>query len=52
MHGAGCCGSGFREVAARVRAEGWDCHELATEHIAMLTAPDQLAELLAGLARR
>jgi pimeloyl-ACP methyl ester carboxylesterase len=45
-----CGGSGFRETAARVRAEGWDYHELPTQHMAMLTMPVQLAELLAGIA--
>ncbi len=42
--------SGFGQTAARVRAEGWDYHELPTKHMVMLTMPAQLAELLAGIA--
>jgi hypothetical protein len=46
-----CAGSGYGETAARVRAEGWDHHELETKHMAMLTAPEELAELLDRIAR-
>ena len=35
---------------ARARAEGWDYHELATGHDAMVTAPAALADLLLARA--
>jgi pimeloyl-ACP methyl ester carboxylesterase len=46
-----CTKSGFHPVAERVRNEpGWDCRELDTQHMAMLTAPQELAALLLELA--
>lgn len=40
----------FAPFAARLRAApGWRYHELATGHDAMLTAPDEVAEVLLGL---
>ena len=45
-----CTRSGFAEIAARVRAAGWDYDELPAKHMVMLTMPAQLAELLAGIA--
>ena len=45
-----CTRSGFGETAERVRADGWDYHELDTEHMAMLTAPAATADLLARIA--
>jgi hypothetical protein len=42
-----CTKSGFGPVAERVRCEpGWDNRELETQHMAMLTAPLELAALL------
>jgi pimeloyl-ACP methyl ester carboxylesterase len=46
-----CKRSGFGEIAGRLRAEpAWNVRELDTKHMAMYTAPRQLAELLLGLA--
>ncbi|MGW4488316.1 alpha/beta fold hydrolase [Amycolatopsis sp. NPDC004368] len=41
----------FRPHAERASALGWPVHELATGHEAMVTAPDELAELLMGIAK-
>jgi len=40
----------FAPFAAKARAAGWEVHELATGHMAMLTAPREVAELLVDLA--
>jgi pimeloyl-ACP methyl ester carboxylesterase len=46
-----CTESGFKPVAERVRGEtGWDYREIATKHMAMFTAPRQVAALLLDLA--
>lgn len=46
-----CTKSGFHRVAERVRDQpGWDCRELDTQHMAMLTAPEELSALLLELA--
>jgi pimeloyl-ACP methyl ester carboxylesterase len=45
-----CGRSGYRRRAEELRAEGWDYHELDTRHMAMLTAPDDLAALLTRIA--
>lgn len=36
----------FGPSAAKAREKGWDVYEIATGHIAMLTAPQELSELL------
>lgn len=36
----------FAPAAAKARASGWQTHELAAGHLAMLTAPRELASLL------
>ena len=41
---------GLEPAAARARAEGWDYHELANGHNAMVTAPAALADLLLARA--
>ena len=41
---------GPEPAAARARAQGWDYHELATGHDAMVTAPAALADLLLARA--
>jgi pimeloyl-ACP methyl ester carboxylesterase len=41
---------GFGPFAAKARASGWPVYELATGHLAMLTAPREVAELLLRLA--
>ncbi|WP_326837721.1 alpha/beta fold hydrolase [Amycolatopsis rhabdoformis] len=41
----------FRPHAERAAASGWPVHELATGHEAMVTAPDELAELLVAIAK-
>jgi pimeloyl-ACP methyl ester carboxylesterase len=41
----------FAPFAERARSEGWDVHELATGHDAMLTIPYELATILIDLAR-
>lgn len=40
----------FRSQAERARAKGWPVHELATGHEAMVTAPEELADVLLRLA--
>jgi len=46
-----CTRSGFTPVAERVKtAPGWDYREVDTKHMAMLTAPRELAALLIELA--
>lgn len=40
----------FAPFAAKARAGDWDVHELATGHMAMLTAPSEVSELLLNLA--
>jgi len=40
----------FTPHAERAAARGWPVHEIATGHEAMVTAPDQLAELLLQIA--
>jgi pimeloyl-ACP methyl ester carboxylesterase len=46
-----CTQSGFEPVARRVRNEpGWDYRELDTKHMAMYTAPREVAELLLDCA--
>lgn len=46
-----CTRSGFGGIAARARGLGWDYRELDTPHMAQLTAPEELAELLLTVAR-
>lgn len=41
----------FAPFAAKARANGWEVHELAAGHMAMLTAPRDVAELLLQVAR-
>jgi pimeloyl-ACP methyl ester carboxylesterase len=41
----------FGPFAEKARAAGWPVREIATGHNAMLTAPDELAEVLTELAR-
>jgi pimeloyl-ACP methyl ester carboxylesterase len=41
---------GFRPFAVKARAMGWAVRELATGHLAMLTAPRELADLLLEVA--
>lgn len=46
-----CTQSGFKPVAERVRGEpGWDYREIDTKHMAMLTAPREVTEILLELA--
>jgi len=46
-----CTRSGFGKVAARLREDPtWDFHTLDTQHMAMYTAPRELADLLLELA--
>jgi pimeloyl-ACP methyl ester carboxylesterase len=46
-----CTHSGFGKVAARLREDPtWDFHTLDTKHMAMYTAPRELADLLLELA--
>jgi pimeloyl-ACP methyl ester carboxylesterase len=40
----------FQSQAERARAKGWPVHELATGHEAMVTAPQELADVLLSLA--
>lgn len=40
----------FAPFAAKARADGWEVRELATGHLAMLTAPHELARMLLDLA--
>lgn len=40
----------FGPSAAKARTLGWDVHELAAGHLAMLTAPHELAALLVRIA--
>jgi pimeloyl-ACP methyl ester carboxylesterase len=42
----------FASSAAKARAKGWQVHELAAGHLAMLTAPREVAELLLLVAKR
>jgi len=42
----------FGPFAAKARALGWEVHDLAAGHLAMLTAPDALADLLVRIASR
>ena len=51
MGGPSTTTPGFAPFAGKAREAGWEVHELATGHMAMLTAPHDLAELLLGLAR-
>ena len=41
---------GFAPFAAKARADGWQVGELATGHMAMLTAPQELAAMLIEFA--
>ena len=40
----------FGPFAAQARAQGWKVHEIATGHLAMLTAPRELVEVLHDMA--
>jgi pimeloyl-ACP methyl ester carboxylesterase len=40
----------FGPFAGAARAKGWEVHALPAGHVAMLTAPDELAELLLEIA--
>ena len=42
----------FAGQADRARDRGWPVHELETGHEAMVTAPEELAGVLAKLAER
>ena len=42
----------FAGQADRARARGWPVHELETGHEAMVTAPEELADVLIGIAGR
>jgi pimeloyl-ACP methyl ester carboxylesterase len=42
----------FAPFAAKARADGWQVREMATGHVAMLTAPRELAGLLLELSAR
>ncbi len=42
----------FAPFAAKARADGWQVHEMATGHIAMLTAPREFADLLLEFGAR
>lgn len=42
----------FTPFAAKARARGWEVRELAANHIAMLTAPHEVARLLLDVATR
>ncbi len=42
----------FAPFAAKARAAGWEVHELATGHCAMLTVPQEVAEILLRLSAR
>ncbi len=42
----------FGPFAAKARTLGWEVHDLAAGHLAMLTAPDELADLLVHIASR
>jgi pimeloyl-ACP methyl ester carboxylesterase len=47
-----CTRSGFGEVARRLRDDpAWDVRDLETKHMAMYTAPRELADLLLDCAR-
>jgi pimeloyl-ACP methyl ester carboxylesterase len=47
-----CAQSGFKPVAERVRCEtGWDYREIDTKHMAMLTAPRDVTEVLLECAK-
>jgi pimeloyl-ACP methyl ester carboxylesterase len=38
-------------IAARVRAEGWGYYEVEADHMAMLTAPQELTQVLLSIAQ-
>jgi pimeloyl-ACP methyl ester carboxylesterase len=38
-------------IAARVRAEGWGYYEVEADHMAMLTAPKELTDVLLSIAQ-
>ncbi len=40
----------FGPFAVKAREKGWDVHEIATGHVAMLTAPRELSELLLAIS--
>jgi hypothetical protein len=40
----------FAPFAARARASGWDVRQMTTGHMAMLTVPHEVAELLLDVA--
>ena len=42
----------FAPFATKAKADGWQVREMATGHLAMLTAPRELAELLLELGAR
>ena len=37
-------------IAARVRSEGWGYYEVEADHMAMLTAPKAVADILLEIA--
>jgi hypothetical protein len=50
-----CTQSGWSDehiapIAARAKAEGWDYHELAADHMVMVTMPKELTDILFELA--
>jgi len=42
----------FNPFAKKAREQGWDVHEIATGHIAMVTAPLELSKLLLAVCKR
>jgi pimeloyl-ACP methyl ester carboxylesterase len=44
--------SGYSETARRAREDGYDYHELDAPHMAIVTAPDAVAQLLLSLRMR
>jgi len=38
-------------IAARVRSEGWGYYEVEADHMAMLTAPKELTEVLLSIGQ-
>ena len=45
-----CSESGFEPVAERAAASGWGVHHIDTGHDPMITAPEELAEILLRIA--
>ena len=45
-----CSESGFESVAERAAASGWGVHHIDTGHDPMITAAEELADILSGIA--